>query len=197
MTLAFTYRGSRELPEVSTKRQIPRLRRQIIQGDRKLRRSLLEDIANVDRWTMRAFWKRWKPYYEFIETNQDVISVRDQLRKTWSRPMSADAAIVLRSLFEWVRPANGWFAERFLLMPDLGLVAPNLANMRLSVAVAFVENARNLRKCHNPRCSTPYFLSCRKNQYCEEPKCQEEGQKAHKRKYAHERRAAVRRANKG
>jgi hypothetical protein len=154
---------------------------------------------------LKFFRKRWQAHLYVYDDDNELVDIRDDLRKVFESPETAAHSFLAR----WGKPRGRrpsdsmrsdlqkiymvtvqLYGTRFLL-PEIDLA--------LVISMAVLASLPQMTRCANPECPSPYFLRPKKTQrYCERPECIAHGQREHKlnwwRTHGKARRAAMKTA---
>src|SRR5882672_79956 len=140
-------------------------------------RQLLLEIANLHDAGWKRFSRRWLPR----QSEGSVMKLRDELRAIWDGTLSAGDGSQI--LYRWLAVETWHHFEmstpetKYLVLPwspDLrtGRLLPDAWNLPARLVTATLEYFPLMRKCSNPDCAVPHFITKRKSQrFCERGEC--------------------------
>lgn len=144
----------------------------------KVRDKQMLDLANLNEDGCAKFLNN-RPWLK-PEPDSRLLVLRDQLRGVWGH--ASAAAYIDGILRLWL---GGEQAKdeppAFIFFDPLATIAPNPANLRVTLAFGVIDNFQKLGVCGNPKCPRPYFLRSRAGQqFCNRKACLSYGQREHK-----------------
>ena len=146
---------------------------------------LLEDLASLKK-DCSQFRRKWDRMFLRGETDEDLLTLRDELQAAWERgPQELDALASRLAYRKYRGQEYGkvkW--HKFTLRNGDHISVPIFFDLPRALSLAILELSPRLACCANPGCFQLYFLKGRsKQRFCDVPACAQFGQRQHKLKW--------------
>ena len=142
-------------------------------------------LYNFDRYghtptpdLMRRFRALWERKLLIYETDEELLTIRDELRNIFENGKTVAAQI----MGGWNTPRRrpGEIKLLFVDIHGTQLPLPHI-ELRHVLVMVILGVLPKMTKCANPECPTPYFLRHKKRQrFCDRLACLAYGQRIHK-----------------
>ena len=127
---------------------------------------------------MKRFRASWERKLLIYETDEELLTIRDELRNIFENGKAVAAQIM--SGWNTPRRRLGKIKLLFIDIHGTQLPLPHI-ELRHVLVMVILGVLPKMTKCANPDCPSPYFLRHKKTQrFCDRPACLAYGQRIHK-----------------
>src|SRR5262245_62070011 len=124
---------------------------------------------------MKRFRASWERKLHIYETDEELLTIRDELRNIFENGKAVAAQIM--SGWNTPRRRHGVFKSLFVDIHGTELPLPHI-ELRHVLVMVILGVLPKMTKCANPDCPSPYFLRHKKTQrFCDRPACIAYGQR--------------------